>query len=64
MYTRRLMTPPECPFCQADLDASASPAAERLDKELLLLVLANNPWWRPEAGLCSRCADSFAAARR
>jgi serine protease AprX len=56
------MTPQECPFCQADLDASASPAAEHLDKELLLLVIANNPWWRPEAGLCSRCADSFTAA--
>ena len=56
------MTPHECPFCQADLDVSGAPPAPHLDKELLLLVLANNPWWRPEAGVCSRCADSFAAA--
>jgi serine protease AprX len=48
----------ECPFCQADLGA-----APDVDPELLLLVLANNPWWRPESGLCASCARSFAAAR-
>jgi serine protease AprX len=63
MYTHRFMTPRECPFCRADLGASGSAPAENVDRELLLLVIANNPWWRPEAGLCSSCADTFAAAR-
>jgi len=53
----------ECPFCQNEIDTDRSPAAEPVDPELLLLVLANNPWWRPETGLCRDCADSFAAAR-
>jgi serine protease AprX len=57
------MTPRECPFCRADLGSSGSATAEPVDPELLLLVIANNPWWRPESGLCSNCADSFAAAR-
>jgi serine protease AprX len=50
--------PRECPFCRSPLLDSSSP----LDPEVLLLVLANNPWWRPEAGLCARCAAGFAAA--
>jgi serine protease AprX len=54
----------ECPFCGVDLGPGGSPRAHHLDPEVLLLVLANNPWWRPEAGLCSGCADSFAAAFR
>jgi serine protease AprX len=54
----------ECPFCGADLGPGGAPRAQHLDPEVLLLVLANNPWWRPEAGLCSGCADSFAAAFR
>jgi len=49
--------PRECPFCRL-------PLLDRphLEPELLLLVLANNPWWRPEAGLCAPCAKGFAAA--
>jgi serine protease AprX len=47
----------ECPFCRR-----AAPRAEHLDPEVLLLVLANNPWWRPEAGLCAPCAGAFAEA--
>ncbi len=54
------MTPRECPFCRAEIGESG--AAEHVDPELLLVVIANNPWWRPEAGLCAGCADSFAAA--
>jgi serine protease AprX len=57
------MTPRECPFCRADLGASGPAPDERVDPELLLLVVANNPWWHPEAGLCPSCADSFATAR-
>ena len=52
----------ECPFCRQPLGADGAPRAGALEPELLLLVLANNPWWRPEAGLCRPCADSFAAA--
>ena len=52
----------ECPFCRADLGPGGVPRAEHLDPEVLLLVLANNPWWRPEAGLCAPCAAGFAAA--
>jgi len=56
-----------CPFCQADLGPGA-PRAEHLEGEVLLLVLANNPWWRPETGLCGECAfgfvRAFAAAER
>ncbi len=57
------MTARECPFCQSDLDESGSHRSKHVDSELLLLVLANNPWWRPEKGLCGRCAGGFAAAR-
>ena len=53
---------PECPFCLQPTGADGGSPAGPLDPELLLLVLANNPWWRPEAGLCGACAASFAAA--
>jgi len=53
----------DCPFCRQPLGAEAAPRASvHLEPELLLLVLANNPWWRPEAGLCRPCAQSFASA--
>jgi serine protease AprX len=54
--------PRECPFCRATLGPAGAPRAEHLDPEVLLLVLANNPWWRPEAGLCVPCSEAFAAA--
>ena len=57
------MTPRECPFCQSDIAASGPHEAATLDPELLLLVLANNPWWRPSSGLCAQCAGEFATAR-
>ena len=37
------------------------PARRAAHPEGLLLVLANNPWWRPEAGLCDECAAGFEA---
>ena len=52
----------ECPFCRTDLGPGGVPRAQHLDPEVLLLVLANNPWWRPEAGLCAPCAAGFATA--
>jgi serine protease AprX len=54
----------ECPFCRTEIGPGGSPRAEHLDPEILLLVLANSPWWRPEAGLCSPCAGGFEAAFR
>jgi serine protease AprX len=52
----------ECPFCGESLGAAAAARAERLSPDGLLLVLANNPWWRPEAGLCDGCATGFESA--
>jgi serine protease AprX len=46
-----------CPFCRGPLAAHST-----VDPELLLLVVANSPWWRPENGLCERCRDDFATA--
>ncbi len=43
-----------CPFCGAGLAHVAG--AERLRPEALLLAVANNPWWRPQAGVCDECA--------
>jgi serine protease AprX len=54
----------ECSFCQQDVPPSAVVRADQLDPEVVLVVLANNPWWRPEAGICAECADRFAAAHR
>ncbi len=57
------MTPTrECPFCGASLGSAGAAQAERLSSDGLLLVLANNPWWRPEAGLCCECAAGFESA--
>jgi serine protease AprX len=54
--------PAACPFCDQDLAEGAALRPERLDSDLLLVVLANNPWWRPEMGLCPECARHFTTA--
>jgi len=43
-----------CPFCGSDLDPAGG-RSESLDAHALLLILANDPWWRPEAGICPAC---------
>jgi serine protease AprX len=43
------------------MDGALGARAERLTPDGLLLVVANNPWWRPEAGLCDECAAGFEA---
>ena len=53
--------PRACPFCGSDLDPAGGPA-ETLDAHALLLILANDPWWRPEAGLCRACLSRFLEA--
>ena len=53
---------PTCAFCLRDVgEAGVAPAAP-LEPEVQLLVLANNPWWRPEQGLCAECAEVFTEA--
>ncbi len=51
-----------CPFCRTELGPGRAPRAEHLEPGVLLLVAANNPWWRPDEGLCASCAEGFAAA--
>ena len=46
----------ECPFCGGLIGDAR---AERLTPDGLRLVLANNPWWRPEAGVCDECVKGF-----
>jgi serine protease AprX len=56
------MPKPACSFCQSDFDLRGATAAGDLDPEVLLVVLANNPWWRVEDGLCTECARRFEEA--
>ena len=51
--------PRDCPFCTASLGDTLH--AEQLSPGALLLVAANNPWWRPESGLCDECAAASRA---
>jgi serine protease AprX len=46
----------ECPFC-----GGSDAGVERLSHDGVQLVVANNPWWRPEAGVCDECAKGFEA---
>ncbi len=50
--------PATCAFCLRDLGRDVH-AADRLAPDVELLVLANNPWWRKEEGLCAECATTF-----
>jgi serine protease AprX len=52
---------PTCTFCRADLGPSGSAAGD-IDPEVLLVVLANNPGWKAEDGLCRDCARRFEEA--
>ena len=51
---------PTCPLCRRE-DCVAEPAIG-LATELVALVAANTPGWRPEYGLCRECAERFASA--
>lgn len=52
-----------CGLCQRDLEEEDSLSAEILEPEDLVVILANNPWWRPEVGICRACAARFVEAR-
>jgi serine protease AprX len=52
---------PTCALCLSDLGGDGG--ARDLDPQVLLLILANNPWWRPGSdGICPDCAQRFSAA--
>ncbi|HEY6554872.1 MAG TPA: S8 family serine peptidase [Vicinamibacteria bacterium] len=53
-----------CSFCRSDLEAAGGSAAGGIDPEVLLVVLANNPGFRVEDGLCGDCARRFEDAVR
>jgi serine protease AprX len=53
-----------CSFCRADLGPDRARAATDIDPEVLLVVLANNPGWRIEDGICQDCARRFEEAVR
>jgi serine protease AprX len=59
-FEARASAGPTCPLCHC----SDSPAelADGLPTEVVALVAANTPGWRPEFGLCRECAERFAAA--
>jgi serine protease AprX len=49
-----------CPLCGRPADRLLT--AEHLEPQLLSLLLANCPGWRPERGLCPDCATRFIEA--
>jgi serine protease AprX len=52
---------PTCALCLSDL--SGEGAVGDLDPQVLLLILANNPWWRHGSdGICRDCAERFSEA--
>ncbi|HEY6546420.1 MAG TPA: S8 family serine peptidase [Vicinamibacteria bacterium] len=53
---------PTCAFCLRDVGETGVAPSASLEPEVQLLVLANNPWWRPEEGLCAECAEAFTEA--
>jgi len=38
------------------------PPATDVDPKVLLVILANNPWWPPESGICKDCSSRFVEA--
>ncbi len=52
---------PTCALCLSNLDGDGG--ARDLDPQVLLLILANNPWWHPGSdGICRDCAQRFSEA--
>ncbi len=55
-----------CGLCQLDYPAAEIQTAETLPPEDLLVIVANNPWWRPVPsvdGICASCRGHFTEAR-
>ena len=53
---------PLCPLCGRLVPPSRLFTAQRLDPQVLSLILANCPGWRPDRGLCPDCATRFIEA--
>jgi serine protease AprX len=52
---------PTCALCLSELGGDGG--AGDLDPQVLLLILANNPWWHPGSdGICRDCALRFSEA--
>lgn len=51
-----------CPICQRGVSPSEMLPAHALGDRVAGLVRANAPGWRPETGLCRRCAERFVEA--
>lgn len=56
------VAPRECPFCRSDVGDGGARPADDVDQQVLLVILANNPWWRPQDGICEDCSGRFVEA--
>jgi serine protease AprX len=54
---------PTCPICQRGVSPVELLSANLLADSVLTIVSANTPGWRPESGICRRCAERFAEAQ-
>lgn len=53
---------PVCPICQRGVAQAEMLPHGAVGEATASLVAANTPGWRPEAGICRRCAERFAEA--
>lgn len=53
---------PACPICQRAVSPLEMLPAAALADQVATLVSANTPGWRPERGICRRCAERFSEA--
>jgi serine protease AprX len=51
-----------CPICRKAVSPAEFLPPGSTDEPVLVLIMANNPGWRPEMGLCRNCAERFAEA--
>jgi serine protease AprX len=53
---------PSCPICQRGVSSAELLAPGAIADSVTSLVSANTPGWRPNAGICRRCAERFSEA--
>ena len=51
-----------CPICRRAVPPAEFLPAASVAEPSLVLIMANNPGWRPEMGLCRQCGERFADA--
>ncbi|HQR38028.1 MAG TPA: S8 family serine peptidase [Blastocatellia bacterium] len=54
---------PSCPICQRSVSPVELLDADAVSDATLALVIANSPGWKPQSGICLRCAERFAEAQ-